>query len=79
MKTFHCLGSPKFTHKRQLTNLGFRPASKKRLWDIPALFLSVNHVYTTETLGKELTKKHKKQKTLYIMLLKWLKRFLTLR
>ena len=36
-----------------------------------ALSLSMNHVYTTETLGKE-------QNTLYIMLLKWLKRLLTL-
>ena len=56
-------------HKRWPTNLGFRPASKRRLLDIAALSLSVNHVYTTETLGKELGKE---QKTLYIMLLKWL-------
>ena len=41
-----------------------------------ALSLSVNHVYTTETLGKELGKE---QKTLCTMLLKWLKRLLTLR
>ena len=41
-------------HKHQPTSLGFRPASKRRLSDIAALSLSVNHVYTTETLGKEL-------------------------
>ena len=35
-------------------------------------FFCLNHVYTTETLGKD-------QKTLYIMLLKWIKRLLTLR
>ena len=62
-------------HKRWPTNLGFRPTSKKRLSDIAALSLFVNHVYTTKTLGKEL---RKEQKTLYIMLLKWLKRLLTL-
>ena len=56
-------------HKHWPTNLGFRPASKRRLLDIPALSLSVNHVYTTETLGKELGIG---QKTLYIMLHKWL-------
>ena len=42
-----------------MTNLGFRPASKRRLSDIAALSLSVNHVYTTETLGKELGKEQK--------------------
>ena len=62
-------------HKRWPTNLGFHPASKRRLSDIAALSLSVNHVYTTETLGKELGKE---QKPLYTMLLKWLKRLLTL-
>ena len=56
-------------HKHWPTNLGFRPASKRRLLDIPALSLSVNHVYTTETLGKELGIG---QKTLCIMLHKWL-------
>ena len=61
-------------HKHRPTNLGFLPASKRRPLDIAALSLSVNHVYTTKTLGKELGKK---QKT-YIMLLKWLKRLLTL-
>ena len=58
-------------HKHWPTNLGFHPASKRRLSDVAALSLSVNHVYTTETLGKE-------QKTLYTMLLKWLKRLRTL-
>ena len=61
--------------KRWPTNLGFRPTSKRRLSDIAALSLPVSHVYTTETSGKELGKE---QKTLYIMLLKWFKRLLTL-
>ena len=39
------------------------------------VLFTVNHVYTFETLGKELGKE---QKTLCIMLLKWLKRLLTL-
>ena len=40
-----------------LTNLGFRPASKRRLSDAAWIIycpIFVNHVYTTETLGKEL-------------------------
>ena len=36
--------------------MAFRPASKRRLLDIAALSLSENHVYTMETLGKELGK-----------------------
>ena len=67
-------GPRKIMHKCWPTNLAFCPTSKRRLSDIAALSLSVNHVYTTETLGKELGKE---QKT-YIMLLKWLKRLLTL-
>ena len=43
-----------------MTNLGFRPASKRRLSDIAALSLAVNHVYTTETLGKELGKEQRR-------------------
>ena len=62
-------------HKRRSTNLGCRPTSKSRLSDTSALSLSVNHVYTTKTLEKELGKE---QKTLYIMLLKWLKKLPTL-
>ena len=38
-------GPSKIMHKRRPTNLGFHPASKRRLADIAALFLSVNHVY----------------------------------
>ena len=68
-------GPRKIMHKRLPTNLGFCPTSKRRLSDIVALSLSVNHVYTIKTLGKELGKE---QKTLYIMLCKWLKRLLTL-
>ena len=41
-------------HKHQPTSLGFRPAYKRRLSGIAALCMSVNHAYTTETLGKEL-------------------------
>ena len=37
----------------------FRPASKRRLSDIAALSLSVNHVYTTEILGKALGKEQR--------------------
>ena len=41
--------------------MGFCPASERGLWTLLGLFtalsLSVNHVYTTETLGKELGKK----------------------
>ena len=68
-------GPRKIVHTHQPTNLGFRPTSKRRLSDIAALSLSVNHVYTIKTLGKELGKE---QKTLYVMLLKCLKRLLTL-
>ena len=68
-------GPRKIMHKHLRTNLGFCPTSKRRLSDIVALSLSVNHVYTIKTLGKELGKE---QKTLYIMLCKWLKRLLTL-
>ena len=62
-------GPNKIVHKRQLTNLGFRPASKKDFKTLLRLFtalsLSINHVYTTETLGKELEEKlGKKQRTL---------------
>ena len=46
-------------HKHRPTDLGFRPASKRRLADIAALFLFVNHVYTTETLGKLLGKEQR--------------------
>ena len=49
-------------HKHQLTNLGFRSASKRRPLYIAWIIYSVNHVYTTETLGKELGKE---QKTLW--------------
>ena len=42
--------------------MAFRPASKRLLLDIAALSLSENHVYTTETLGKELGKE---QSTLF--------------
>ena len=42
--------------------MGFRPASQKDSQMLLRLFtafsLSVNHVYTTETLGKELGKEH---------------------
>ena len=48
-------------HKRQPTTLCFHPASQKGFSELLALFaalsLSVNHVYTTETLGKESGKK----------------------
>ena len=49
-------------HKRQPTNLGFHPASKRRLSDIAWIIYCpffVNHVYTTETLGKELGKEQR--------------------
>ena len=46
-------------HKRRPTNLGSRPASKRRLSGIAALSLSVICAYTTETLGKELGKEEK--------------------
>ena len=49
-------------HKRQPTNLGFRPASKRRLSDIAWIIYCpffVNHVYTTETCGKELGKEQR--------------------
>ena len=38
-------GPRKIMHKPRSTNLGFRPASKRRLSDTAALSLSVNHVY----------------------------------
>ena len=50
-------GPRKIMHKCRPTNLGLPPASKRRLWDIAAPFLSVNHV--TETLGKGLGKEQK--------------------
>ena len=40
-------------HKHQLTILGFRCASKRIPSYIAWIIYSVNHVYTTETLGKE--------------------------
>ena len=50
-------------HKRQPTTLCFHPASQKGFSELLALFaalsLSVNHVYTTETLGKELGKEQR--------------------
>ena len=56
-------------HKHQLTDVGFSPASQKGFLDLLRLFtalsLSVNHVYTTETLGKVLGKElGKEQRTL---------------
>ena len=61
-------GPRKIMHKRRPTNLGFPPASKRRLWDIAAPFLSVTHV--TETFGKGLGKE---QKTLCkrLLALRW--------
>ena len=38
-------GPRKIMHKHRPTNLGFCPASKRRLLDIAALFLPVNSVY----------------------------------
>ena len=43
--------------------MGFCPASERGLWTLLGLFtafsLSVNHVYTTETLGKGLRKEQR--------------------
>ena len=56
-------------HKRQPTTLCFHPASQKGFSELLALFaalsLSVNHVYTTETLGKVLGKQLGKNKEHY--------------
>ena len=59
-------GPNKIIHKHQLTNLGFPKKDFQILLRLfTALSLSINHVYTTETLGKELEKKlGKKQRTL---------------
>ena len=46
-------------HKCRPTNLGLPPASKRRHLDIAVLSLSENHVYTPETLGKELGKEQR--------------------
>ena len=62
-------GPCRIVHKHQLTDVGFSPASQKGFLDLLRLFtalsLSVNHVYTTETLGKVLGKElGKEQRTL---------------
>ena len=56
-------GPSRIVHKRQPTTLCFHPASQKGFSELLALFaalsLSVNHVYTTETLGKVLGKEQR--------------------
>ena len=70
-----CMGPAKLCIKVSRQTWVFILPTKEDLWTLLGLF-TVNHVYTTKTLGKELGKE---QKALYIMLLKWLKRLLTLR
>ena len=69
-----CLGPEKLCINISQQTWVFVPPTKEDLRTLLGLF-TVNHVYTTKTLGKELGKE---QKTLCIMLLKWLKRLLTL-
>ena len=62
-------GPSKIVHKCQPLNLGFRPASKRKLsdiaWIIYCPFFVCKPCYTTETLGKELGKYlGKEQRTL---------------
>ena len=75
MKSFPCLGPGKLR-----INVGgqtwFHPASKRRLLDIAALSLSVNHVYYwnfRERVRERTTTKRKKKKTLCkrLLTLKW--------
>ena len=69
-----CLGPEKSCINISQQTWVFILPTKEDLWTLLGLF-TVNHVYTTKTLGKELGKE---QKTFCIMLLKWLKRLLTL-